>query len=313
MSKYQFNRDQLRFMEVGRSIKAVVWKVFMAIAVSLALAIVYYFLFSSFFSTPEEQQLIRERKIISQEYERLKGKMETLDLVLDDLEERDKEIYRTLFKSDPPEIEQETSLYSEIAFTGDYDLVYQTNAIYGKLEQKAEQINRMFKAIAVSITPDKISTIPDILPLRDLDIHRVGATVGERIHPFYKTIRMHTGLDIVAPLNIDVLAPADGIVSNVTISSRGSGNTLTIEHAFGYRTIYAHLNSILVRKGQKVTKGMIIARVGDSGNSFATHLHYEIWKGDEMMNPIHFSYAQFNPEEYRLLMIAGYNSGQSLD
>jgi hypothetical protein len=317
MSKYQFNRDQLRFMEAGRSIKAVVWKVVMAIVVSLLLAVVYYFLFSSFFNTPEEHQLNRERHLLSLEYDKLKGRMETLDLVLDDLEERDREIYRTLFKSDPPDIDQETAssldIYPATASAGHYDLVYQTNAIYERLEQKAARIDQMFKDIALSITPDKIASIPDVIPLRDIDIHRVGATVGERIHPFYKTIRMHTGLDIIAPLNIDVLAPADGMVSNVSISQRGSGNTLTIEHAFGYQTMYAHLNDILVRKGQKVTKGMIIARVGDSGNSLAPHLHYEIWKREKMMNPIHFCYAQLTPEEYRLLMIAGYNSGQSLD
>ena len=317
MSKYQFNRDQLRFMEVGRSINAVVWKIVMAIVVSLLLAVVYYFLFSSFFNTPEEQQLTRDQKLISQEYDKLKGRMERLDLVLDDLEERDRETYNTLFKSDPPEIEDETNISTalNLALTSaGYYGVHHTDTTYSRLELKAGRVDQLFQSIAQSITPQKANSIPNIIPLRDFDIHRVGATVGERIHPYLKMIRLHTGLDIIATLGSDVLAPADGIVTNVSISSRESGNTLTIEHDFGYRTIYAHLSdNILVRKGQKVTKGMIIARVGNSGTSLAPHLHYEIWKGEEMMNPIHFTYAQFTPEEYRLLMIAGYNSGQSLD
>ena len=318
MSNYQFSRDQLRFMEVGRSIKAVVWKIVMAVVASLLLAVIYYFLFSSFFNTPDEYQLVRDQKLISQEYERLKGRMERLDIVLDNLEEKDREIYSTLFKSEPPEIEDETNMSSvlNLALTsaGYYGMVHQTDTIYTGLEVKVERVDQIFNAIASSITPEIISSIPDIIPLRDFDIHRVGATVGERIHPYLKMIRLHTGLDIIAALNSDVLAPADGIVTNITSSSRESGNTLTIEHPSGYRTIYAHLSDyIFVRKGQKVTKGMIIARVGNSGTSLAPHLHYEIWKGEEMMNPIHFCYAQFTPEEYRLLMIASYNSGQSLD
>jgi len=317
MSKYQFNRDQLRFMEVGRSIKAIVWKIVMAVVVSLMFAVVYYFLFSSFFNTPEEQQLIRQHRIMSQEYDQWKEKMEELDMVLDNLEERSSEVYRTLFKSDPPNIEQETpssfDLYSVLPSAGQYGLVYQTDTIYKRLIQKAERVDELFEAIELSISPEKVKFIPDMIPLRDVDISRVGATIGERIHPFYKTIRLHTGLDFITALGADVLAPANGTVTNVTSSKQGSGNTVTIEHGFGYRTVYAHLESMSVRKGQDVVKGMIIARAGNSGMSLVPHLHYEIWKGDELMNPIHFCYSRLSPKEYAQLMVAGHNSGQSLD
>jgi len=317
MSRYQFNRDQLRFMEAGRGIGNMIRRVSMWIVISMLLSVVYYFLFSSFFNTPEEGNLIRERESLNEQYDLLKGKMETLDLVIGNLEDRDKEIYRTLFKSDPPDIGLETessiALSQALTSVGHYDLVHQTDTIYKRLCQKAERIDRLFQAIAVSITPEKVAAIPDVIPFRELDIHRVGATVGERIHPYYKTIRLHTGLDIIVTLGTDVLAPANGVVTEVVRSSREAGNTVTIEHAFGYRTVYAHLNDVFVRKGQEVTKGMIIARAGDSGMALAPHLHYEIWKGDELMNPIHFCYAQLTPEAYRQLMIAGYNSGQSLD
>ena len=316
MSKYQFNRDQLRFIEVGRSIKEMVTKALMAVVVSLALAVLYYFLFSSLFNTPEEQFLIREGRIITQEYERLQGKMEALDLVLDDLEERDRDIYRTLFKSDPPEIDQENKSFislQSLSSWGYFNLVRQTDTLYRRLEGRAERINRLFGAIVASITSEKIASIPDVIPLRDFDIVRVGATIGERIHPFYKTIRMHSGLDLPAALGADVLAPADGTVTKVVVSQRGDGNSVTIEHAFGYHTVYKHLDGALVRNGQKVTKGTIIGRAGNSGMSLAPHLHYEVWRDGEMMNPIHYCYAQLSPEEYNQLMMAGYNSGQSLD
>ena len=124
---------------------------------------------------------------------------------------------------------------------------------------------------------------------------------------------MHHGLDFITDLGADVLAPANGKVIDVSISRRGSGNTLTIEHGFGYQTVYAHLAGVSVRKGQEVTRGMIIARAGNTGMSLIPHLHYEIWKEGKLMNPIHFCYARLTPKEYVQLMIAGYNSGQSLD
>ena len=325
MGRYQFNRDQLRFMEVGRDIKGVVQKMGMGIVVSLVLAVVYYFLFSSFFDTPEERQLLREQKMISQEYEIVKKKMAELDLVVGNLEERDRDIYRTLFKSDPPDIwlETESSIALDRALTSAeyFDLVHQTEDIYKRLDQKTTRINRLFREIAASITPEKIASIPNLIPLQELEIHRVGATVGERIHPFYKTIRMHTGLDYIAALGTNVLAPADGVVTNVAFSKE-AGNTVSITHDFGYRTVYEHLgsddigginNGIFVHKGQKVTKGMIIGRTGNSGLSLAPHLHYEVWKGDKMMNPIHFCFSQVSPAEYKQMMVISYNSGQSLD
>ncbi|MDR2585861.1 MAG: M23 family metallopeptidase [Prevotellaceae bacterium] len=317
MSKYQFNRDQLRFIEAGRGIGGLIRKVGTWVVVSMVLAVLYYFLFSSFFHLPEERRLIRERESLTEEYDLLYGKMETLDLVINNLEERDKDIYRTVFKSDPPDIGHYTqstiALYQALGSTDYYDLVFQTDSIFRRLDQKVDRIERLFEAITASITPDIVSAIPDISPLREFDIHRVGATVGVRIHPYYKTIRMHTGLDVIVTLGTDVLAPAKGVVTDVVRSSRESGNTVTVEHAYGYKTVYAHLSHVFVRKGQEVTKGMIIARVGSSGMSLAPHLHYEIWKEEVLMNPIHFCYAQITPEAYMQLMITGNNSGQSLD
>ena len=253
---------------------------------------------------------------MSQQYDQWKEKKEELDKVLDNLEERNREVYRTLFKSDPPNMEQEalSSIlhHSELFSLGQYDLVHKTDIAYKKLIQKAERIDLLFKVIASSISPQKIASIPNMIPLRDVDISRVGATIGERIHPFYKTIHYHTGLDFITALGADVLAPANGTVTEIS-SQRGSGTTLTIEHAHGHRTVYAHLSNTFVRKGQEVTKGMIIARAGNSGMSLIPHLHYEIWKGEELMNPIHFCYSRLTPKEYMQLMIAGQSSGQSLD
>jgi len=313
MSRYQFNRDQLRFVEVQKGISSIFKRVAVGIVASLLLSVLYYFVFSSFFNTPEEWELIREQQIMGREYEQLGEKMKALNTVLDELEERDREIYRTVFQSNPSElgIHGQSSLYNALLSSNNFDLVYEAKSAYQKLEYKAGKVNQLFEAIAALLTPDKVGNIPDRIPLREIDLQRVGATVGNRIHPYYKTVRMHTGIDFVAVLGTDVLAPADGVVVELTRSSRGSGNSIAIEHDSGYTTVYAHLQDILVRKGQKVSRGSIIARVGNSGLSWAPHLHYEIRKGAEIMNPVHFFYAQLKPHEYRQLMVA--DSGQSLD
>lgn len=317
MSRYQYSRDQLRFVEVQKGIWNVFRRVVVLVVVSLGLAVVYYFVFSSFLNTPEELELIREQQLMSQEYEQLSEKMRALNTVLDELEERDKEIYRTVFQSFPPDLDMGVHnpvlLYDVLMSSNNFELVFETQSVYQKLAYKAGRVTQLLEDIAVSLRSENVGNIPDRFPLQDVEMQRVGATVGNRIHPYYKTIRMHTGIDLVAQLGTDVLAPADGVVVEVTSSDRGAGNSLTVEHDSGFTTVYAHLSDIRVHKGQRVSRGSILARVGNSGLSWAPHLHYEIHKGEEIMNPMHFFYAQLKPDEYRQLMVAGYNSGQSLD
>jgi murein DD-endopeptidase MepM/ murein hydrolase activator NlpD len=142
----------------------------------------------------------------------------------------------------------------------------------------------------------------------------IGATIGQRVHPFYKIPMEHNGMDFLVGFGTDVVATADGYVSKVSRSPRGQGNVVEIVHGeSGFSTLYAHLSELFVRQGQQVTRGMVIARVGSSGMSFMPHLHYEVHQDSLVRDPVHYFFMDVMPKEYRQIMLTAYNTGQSLD
>ena len=150
-------------------------------------------------------------------------------------------------------------------------------------------------------------------PLEDFSFAQTGASVGERINPFYKVKIMHNGLDLIAPAGTPVYAAADGYVKNVVKSRKGLGNVVTIEHDNGYETRYAHLADIETRKGRKIKKGTRIGYVGVSGNSFAPHLHYEVVRDTTVLDPVNYLFSSVTPSEYVNMLIMSASTGQSMD
>ena len=134
-----------------------------------------------------------------------------------------------------------------------------------------------------------------------------------RYHPIYKTRRMHTGIDFSAPIGTDIHSSGNGIVEDVETNRTGYGYNVTINHDFGYKTKYAHMSEILVHKGQKVSRGEVIGKVGNTGTSTAPHLHYEVEKNGEKINPIHFFFNDVTPEEYEEIIEKAEMSNQSFD
>jgi murein DD-endopeptidase MepM/ murein hydrolase activator NlpD len=158
-----------------------------------------------------------------------------------------------------------------------------------------------------------IACIPAIQPIANRDLHRVASPFGVRMHPFYKVLKMHTGMDFTASIGTEVLATGNGVVSDIIPNARGYGNTVIIDHGYGYKTLYAHLSTILVKVGKQVKRGNVIALVGNSGMSMAPHLHYEIRKNDAPINPINFFFNELTPREYNKIILIASQSGQSLD
>ena len=154
---------------------------------------------------------------------------------------------------------------------------------------------------------------PMLVPVPDLKFAQVGASVGKKMDPFYKVLTMHNGIDLIAGQGTPVLATADGVVLEVKRSGKGPGNIVEIGHDGGYRTLYAHLQDIVVRKGERVKAGRKIANVGMSGNSFAPHLHYEVHRDSLVLDPVNFFFASFSPEDYMKAAYMAATTGQSLD
>ena len=318
MNRYQFNKEKLEFTRVRLNVKAILKRTLWVFLGSIGLALLYYLIFGMFILSPAERDLIRETEIMQSEYERLSREMNNLNTVLEELEVRDKSIYGTVLHSQPLELTEEADInhYSQLMEDPSFTLAYHADSVISGLEQRAAQVtDGLFRVSNIVYGQlDSLKYLPAAFPLRNPSLEAMGATTGRRIHPFYKIPMDHTGMDFLVGLGTDVLSTADGQVVNVARSARGKGNVVEILHPYrGYSTVYAHLSDIFVRKGQYVTRGMTIARVGSTGMSFMPHLHYEIWREGQVMDPVHYYFMDGMPAQYRQIMLTAYNTGQSLD
>ncbi len=160
---------------------------------------------------------------------------------------------------------------------------------------------------------DGVDRIPSIQPVVNNDLTLLTASYGLRIHPFYRSLKPHGGVDYTVPEGTPVFATADGVVQDVSSSNTGSGLTVIINHGNGYETSYSHLSRASVHKGSRVRRGDIIARTGDTGLSLTPHLHYEVRKDGMRVDPIHYFFMELSPSQYqRIVRIAG-SGMQSFD
>ena len=136
---------------------------------------------------------------------------------------------------------------------------------------------------------------------------------GMRNDPFTKVRKMHWGMDFTAPRGTPIYATGDGVVTRADSNSAGYGKHIRIDHGYGYVSLYGHLYKYNVRKNQKVKRGDLIGFVGSTGRSEAPHLHYEIFKDDQRINPINFYYGSLSPQEFNELLEKATLENQSLD
>jgi murein DD-endopeptidase MepM/ murein hydrolase activator NlpD len=133
------------------------------------------------------------------------------------------------------------------------------------------------------------------------------------VHPIYKIVKFHSGMDFTAPIGTEIYVTGDGVIESVVTSGRGYGNHIIVNHGFGYKTIYAHLDRHNVRRGQKVKRGDVIGFVGNTGLSLAPHLHYEVELNGQKVDPVNFFYNDLSPAEYEKVVEIASRTGQSFD
>ena len=154
-----------------------------------------------------------------------------------------------------------------------------------------------------------LAAIPAIRPLKNM--FTITSGFGKRYHPVLKTLRNHTGIDIAAPKGTPIYATADGTVSRENPGS-GYGICVLINHGYSYQTLYAHMSKAAVKPGQKVKRGQLIGYVGSTGMSSGSHLHYEVIKNGQPVNPIYYFYIDITPEEYNSLLESSKKVNQAL-
>lgn len=320
-SKYKFNHETLSFIKVRASLKQKFLRGFTYLMSTIVITIVYYSIYTAFFDTPKERGLKREREELRLQFELLNGKYDQVEAVLKDIQQRDENIYRTIFEAEPIPISVRTGgiggadRYSELEDLSNSDIVIEAAKKLDKITKEIYIQTKSFDEI-IELAKNKeemVKSIPAIQPISNKDLTRVASPFGVRIHPYYKVLKMHTGMDFTAPTGTEVYATGDGVVVDVDHSKRGYGNTIIVDHGFGYKTLYAHLSQTLVSVGKKVKRGEVIGLVGNTGMSLAPHLHYEVRKQDEPINPVNFYFNDLTPEQYERIIILAANSGQSLD
>ena len=265
--------------------------------------------------------LKRELSYTIEQYELLNSQLNQVELVLDDLQRRDDNIYRVIFEAEPiaNSIRKAgfggVNRYKHLEGMKNTELVLNTTK---KIDQISKQLyiqTKSFDEIAL-LAKDKsnmLAALPAIQPVSNKDLSRMASGFGPRIHPIYKTKKFHYGMDFSAKTGTPIYATGNGRIEKVRKSRRGFGNHVIINHGYGYKTLYAHMKKYIVKKGQKVKRGEIIGYVGNTGTSVAPHLHYEVHKNGKKLDPVNFYYEDLNAEEYEKMIFLSSQPNQSFD
>ncbi|MGP1992398.1 M23 family metallopeptidase [Zobellia laminariae] len=272
-------------------------------------------------NTPRELSLSREVKNYELQFELLNRKMGQIEEVLANIEDRDNNIYRLYFEANPIPEEQRRAGFGGInryksleGFNNSEMVIATTKRLDIIKKQMSIQSKSLDEITKLAEEKEKfLMAIPAIQPVTNESLKRMASGFGWRSDPFTKARKLHRGMDFSAPKGTPVYAPGDGKVTRADNGSSGYGKHIRIDHGYGYKTLYGHLSEYNVKKGQRVKRGDLIGFVGNTGRSEAPHLHYEVWKDEERINPINFYYGSLTAEEFENMLKHAAQENQSLD
>jgi len=320
-AKYKFNPESLSFDRITLGFRDILLRFMAYFLGSLFIAAIYGVIFTIFFDSPKEKALKREIEQLTLQYELMNREMDNMEKILDHLKETDDNLYRTIFEAEPvPSTLREGGIgginrYKELENYSNAKLIIETAKKLDRIKKKIVVQSKSFDEL-ISLAREKeemLASIPAIMPVSNKDLTRTASGWGLRIHPIYKIVRFHYGMDFTAPVGTEVYATGDGVVESIISSRRGYGNHIVVNHGFGYKTLYAHLDRFNVRQGQKVKRGDVIGFVGNTGLSIAPHLHYEVELNGITVDPSNYFFHDLTPEEYERIVEIASRSGQSFD
>jgi murein DD-endopeptidase MepM/ murein hydrolase activator NlpD len=320
--KYYYNTETCKYERVETKPTTLILSILgfciVAFIFALALAPVY----NRYFQSDKEASLVKENQELKLYYDLLAKEIKDSEKALQALQERDDKVYRVMFEAEPLSSSVRNAgiggvnRYEELTKKG-----LSKEEMIVNLTKKIDQLKKSMYIQSKSydeiskLAKEKntmLACIPAIQPVAKKGPARLVSGFGIRLHPFYKIPQMHTGLDFAAPRGTPIYATGDGVVSRTEYNFGGYGTTVEINHGYGYGTLYAHLSKFVVRPGQKVKRGELIAYMGSTGMSTAPHLHYEVIKNGEKVNPVYYFYNDITPDEYEELLRVANEENQSL-
>ncbi|MEY2963236.1 MAG: hypothetical protein RL754_497 [Bacteroidota bacterium] len=319
--KYTYDSKTLSYKKIERSWKHKVRSGLLFSFAAAAFGVVFYLVGDAFFESPKDRRLQRELDNMVIQYELMNGKLEQLSAVLEDIEKRDDEIYRSIFEAGPIPSEVRSAgfggakRYQNLEGFANSELLIDTRKKLDQISKRAYVQTKSFDDV-VEMARNKekmLASIPAIQPVANKNLKKMASGYGYRIHPIYKVRKMHWGTDFSAPTGTPIYATGDGRVIEYKRSRSGYGNHIIIDHGYGYQTLYAHMSKVDVSRGSRVKRGDIIGYIGSTGRSTAPHLHYEIIKDGRKINPINYFFNDLSPEEYENMLELSSHSNQSFD
>ena len=319
--KYIFNPQTLEYEEYKVPGKKKFRNVVLYLLSTSVTALIIVVLVLNFFGSPTERMQSREIEYLKLQYDIINDKIDNLDLLMSEMQDRDDNIYRMIFEADPIPSSVRKAGYGGsnryVALDGyvNSDMVVNTAKRIDVLSSQIYVQSKSFDEIyeMAKNKSEMLSCIPAIMPVKGTDIYRISSHYGQRTDPFYKVTKFHGGIDFSGPVGLGIYATGDGVVVKVEKNKSGYGNNVVIDHGYGYKTRYAHLHTIKVKKGEKVKRGQEIGLLGNTGKSTAPHLHYEVIKNNKTVNPINFFYNDLTPEEYDKILELSQLPSQTMD
>ncbi len=319
--KYRFNTKSLTYEKAKVTSKEVILRVLSYLATGTVFAVITILLANKFLPSPIQKKQNRELEVMKLQYDLLNKKMKQVELVMTDLQDRDDNIYRVIFESEPIPNSVRNAGFGGNNRYKDLDGYSNTDL----MKSATERIDRITKQLYIqSKSYDEVvkmakgkekllASIPAIMPLNNKNLKHAPSGYGWRTHPIYKTQEFHPGMDFTAEQGTPIYATGDGTIERADAMAQGYGNHVVINHGYGYQTLYGHMSRIATTVGKKIKRGDLIGYVGSTGLSTGPHVHYEVIKDGEKVNPINFYYNDLSPEEYQIMLELSTKSTQSYD
>ena len=319
--RYIFNQLTQDFEVLETSKSRAFLRILLILLSVLGVAFLFAVLLFTFIKSPKEKAQARELEYMKLKYEILNDRLDDLEALMTDMEERDNNLYRVMFESDPIPSQVRRSGFSDADRYADLygymnsDLVVSAarklDVIASQLYNQSVSYDSLF--VMARNKADMLAHIPAIFPLKETEVKYISSYFGYRPDPIYKIEKFHSGMDFTAALGTEAYATGDGVVYDVERNEWGYGNMVILDHGYGYKTRYAHLLKPAVRKGQKVKRGQVIGYIGATGKATGVHLHYEVLKNDDQIDPINFFYQDLTPDEYDQILEQSTLPTQTMD
>ncbi len=311
----------MRYEKLATPLRVRLLQVIGYIAASIVTGILIFAITFQYIDSPKEKYLRQQNDDLKQNYSVLEERMKQLELQMDEIENRDNNVYRSIFESSPipdsarikdQEIKREVKLVQSL---GETELVNSMTNQLNNLSLRLAYQAKSFIEIAnlVKNKEKLIAAIPSIQPVSNKNLNRIASGFGYRIDPIYKDRRLHAGLDFTAASGTPIYATADGVVRDAGFNTGGYGNRVLINHGFGYETTYSHMYKIKARVGERVKRGEVIGYIGNTGKSTGPHLHYEVHRNGVAVDPIYYFYNDLTPAQFDRILKLAAASNQSFD